>query len=153
MIFPPVETTINKGHGRLEVRAIQTSTLLNNFVRFPYCGQVFKITREVTKLKTGEIYNETVYGITSLTQYKADSLKLLSINRKHWSIENSSHYVRDFTYDEDRSQVRTKKGPQMMSCLRNIAISLLRLVKEKNIAKAVREIAARPYLALRLLGV
>jgi len=45
-------------------------------------------------------------------------------------------------YDEDRHQVRRKKGPQMMACLRNFAISLLRLMQFTNIAKATREFAA-----------
>jgi len=77
---------------------------------------------------------------------------VLSYVRGQWSIENRSHYVRDMAFDEDRGQIRKGKGPQMMACLRNFAISLLRLAKVKNITKALRDLWARPHLALRLLG-
>jgi len=64
--------------------------------------------------------SETVYLITSLKPDKASPEKLLKINREHWGIENKSHYVRDVTYDEDRSQIRSKNGPRMMAILRNL---------------------------------
>lgn len=152
-IFPPPHQTTEKGHGRLEVRTLQSSTLLNEYLDFPHCGQVFRIIREREELSTGKTSTETVYGITSLSPEKADTRKLLALSRGHWSIENRSHYVRDMLYDEDRHQVRKKKGPHMMACLRNFAISLLRLMKFTNIAKATREIAARSHLALRILGI
>ena len=84
---------------------------------------------------------------------RADAARLLRLNRGHWSIENRSHYVRDFTYDEDRSQVRTANGPNSMASLRNFAISLLRLSGINTIASKLREIAARPHLAFKLIGV
>lgn len=96
---------------------------------------------------------ETAFGLTSLTVDKADSEKVLSYVRGQWSIENRSHYVRDMAFDEDRGQIRTGKGPQMMACLRNFAIGLLRLTGVKNISKALRELWAKPHLILRLLGV
>jgi len=95
---------------------------------------------------------ETVFGITSLTVDKANSEKVLSYVRGQWSIENRSHYVRDMAFDEDRAQIRKGKGPQMMACLRNFAVSLLRLAKVQNISKALRDLWAKPHLALKLLG-
>jgi hypothetical protein len=147
-----VHETVNKGHGRLETRRIQTSTALNDYVDFPYCGQVFRLERERLFLKTGKVERETVYGITSLTPDRADPASLLVLNRGHWSIENRSHYVRDMAYDEDRQQVRRHHGPQVMATLRNFAISLLRLAGVKNITKALRTCARSTRLALHLLG-
>jgi len=60
--------------------------------------------------------------------------------------------VRDVTFDEDRSQVRKGSGPQMLACLRNLAVNLLRLAGATNIAAASRAVADRPRLALRLIG-
>ncbi len=101
--FFPQHQTIDKGHGRLEVRTLRSSTLLNNYLDFPHCGQVFKIVRERTQLTTGTTSTETVYGITSLTPEQADPKRfLLALSREHWSIENRSQYVRDMVYDEDR---------------------------------------------------
>ncbi len=144
--------TVDKGHGRVETRSIQTSTVLNGYLDFPHCGQVFRLERERIFLKTGEVERETVHGITSLTPDRADRVRLLSLNRGHWSIENRSHYVRDMAYDEDRQQVRKKNGPQVMAALRNFAINILRFAGFKNITSALRTCARAPRLALHLLG-
>ena len=152
-LFPPEAETIEKAHGRLEIRKICTSTELNGFVRFPHCGQVAHIERYSENIKSGKIHQETAYLITSLSPAKADPARLLSLIRGHWGIENKSHYVRDVTFDEDRSQIRKKSGPRVMATLRNFVISILRLVGHQNIARALRDIAAKPHLALNLIGI
>lgn len=94
-----------------------------------------------------------VYLITSLPQEKADAQRLLRLNRGHWEIENRVHWVRDVNFDEDRSQIRTGAGPRVMATLRNLAISLLRLRNpSRSIAEALRDLAARPHLALAMVG-
>lgn len=97
--------------------------------------------------------NETVYGITSLTTYQANPADVLAFNRGHWGIENREHYVRDVTFDEDRSQVRTGSSPQIMAAMRNIAISLLRLAGWTNIKQATEKMSRRLDQVLTLLGV
>jgi len=69
----------------------------------------------------------------------------------HWHIENQLHWVRDVTYDEDRSQIRTNHCPQVMASLRNLAISALRLAGHTNIAHANRHHANRPERPITLL--
>ena len=64
--------------------------------------------------------------------------------RGHWGIETRLHYVRDWTYDEDRSQVRTKQGPRVMATLRNTAMGLLRYLKLPNISRAVKHLDHHP---------
>lgn len=95
---------------------------------------------------------EVVCGITSLDESKATPERLLALNRGHWCIENRLHWVRDVTFDEDRSQVRTKAAPRVMATLRNLAISLLRLRDCVNIAEALRLYAAKPHLTLQVIG-
>lgn len=46
--------------------------------------------------------------------------------------------MRDVTFDEDRSQVRTGSAPQVMATIRNLAISIHRLDGATNIARATR---------------
>jgi len=152
MIFPPEYVDIEKGHGRIEIRKIQTSTMLNNYVEFPYVEQVYRIER-ITYNLDGELRRqEVVYGITSLSPDVAGAERLLNLNRGHWCIENRLHWVRDVTFDEDRSKVRTGEGPRTMATLRNLAISLLRLHGIKNIAQALRSFARNPEKAVQLLG-
>ncbi|MGF3501311.1 MAG: ISAs1 family transposase [Candidatus Bathyarchaeia archaeon] len=151
-IFPPKYVTTEKGHGRIEIRKIQTSTALNDYVSFPYTAQVCRIERIVYDLKGKLMREEVVYGITSLSQEKADAKRLLNLNRGHWSIENRLHWVRDVTFNEDRSQIRTKEGPRVMATLRNLVISLFRLHNVNNIAQALRACSRRPECALQYIG-
>jgi hypothetical protein len=157
VIFPPPTITRECGHGRIEIRKIQTSTVLNDYVQFPHVGQVFRVERTRFDL-SGKPHSqdgptEVIFGITSLTPQKADAKRLLALNRGHWEIENSLHWVRDETFGEDRSQVRTKAGPRMLATLRNCAISLLRLAGFDNIAVGLRDAAwSGPESVLNLLG-
>ena len=68
----------------------------------------------------------------------ADARRLLSLSRGHWGIENRLHWVRDVTFDEDRSQVRTGAAPQVLAGLRNLVISLVRRAGHSNVAAALR---------------
>lgn len=143
---------MEKGHGRIETRRIWCSTELKGYIDFPCHGQVVQVERLTTNLKGQKSRYEMAFGITSLNPEKATPEKLLQINRGQWSIENSLHYVRDVTFDEDRCRIRTKSAPRLMATLRNLALSLLNLTNHSNIAKALRLYAAKPHLTLRLVG-
>lgn len=151
--FPPQAQTLGKHHGRLEERRIWTSTQLNDYVAFPFVGQVARLERRRRDLKSGKVCEEVVYLITSLKPEHASAKRLLELNRGHWEIENRWHWVRDVTFGEDHSQVRTGSGPRMMATLRNLAISLVRLAHPARwVAGALRDMAARPHLALAMLN-
>jgi predicted transposase YbfD/YdcC len=106
----------------------------------------------VTEKRTGKTRREVAHAITSLGRERATARQLLEVWRAHWHIENRLHWVRDVSFDEDRSQVRTGHVPQVMATLRNIAISLLRISGASNIAAACRRYAAQPALALAAVG-
>jgi hypothetical protein len=151
--FPLSAETLDKGHGRLEHRRLSVSSALNDYLDFPHAGQVGRLQRHVTELKSGRQYTETVFLITDLNPEQASPERLLALARGHWGIENRSHYVRDVTFDEDRSTVRRHRGPAAMAALRNFAISLLRLAGVTNIARATRALAGQPRSALAMLGI
>lgn len=140
------------GHGRIERRELVCSGVLAGRHSFPGLGQIFRLERERQEKKTGKREVEVVHGITSLTSIQAGPRRLLRLARGHWQIENRSHYVRDVTYGEDRSQVRDGTVAQVLAALRNVAIGRLRLAGHANIAAATRYYAARPQEALTLLG-
>ena len=81
---------------------------------------------------------EVVYLITSAHARIAGPDTLAAWILQHWQIENRLHHVRDVTYDEDRSQVRTGNAPRIMATLRTLAITLLRHARWDNIAEATR---------------
>ncbi len=145
--------TVDVGHGRIETRNLTTSEALVGYSDWPGMAQVFEIGRHVILKKTGQERVEVVYGVTSLRSEQADPGRLLGLVRGHWHIENKSHWVRDVTFDEDRSQVRSGNIPQLMAALRNTAIGLLRWSGHTNIAKACRHMAAQPAKALALVGI
>jgi predicted transposase YbfD/YdcC len=134
------------------VRRIWTSTELNGYVDFPHCRQVARIERITTLVRTGKTRQEQIAVITSLAPEQASPAEVLERVRSHWSIENRSHWVRDVTFDEDRSQVRTDQGPRMMAILRNLAIAIIRLLGFDYLPKGLRYFAQRPRLALNALG-
>jgi len=150
---PQMAESLDSGHGRIEQRQIITTSVLADCAVWPGLDQVFKIERRILEVKRGKARQEEVYGITSLSRERAAAEVVLGINREHWSIENKSHWVRDVTYDEDRSQVRKGSLPQVLAALRNTAIGLLRWSGESNIAAACRRLAAQPGAALALMGI
>jgi len=137
----------------VEVRSIWTSSALRDYLDFPYAAQVFALRREVTEIVSQKCRSETVYGLSSLPPTRATPARLLRLSRGHWTIENRLHWVRDVTFDEDRSRVRTGAGAQVMATLRNLAISLLRLAGAQYIAPALRRCARSDSLPLRMIGV
>ena len=146
-------TTVDLGHGRIEQRGLQTSNVLAGYSDWPGLAQVFRLERQVIVKKTGEVREEVVAGVTSLAPERADAARLLALIRGQWHIENQSHWVRDVTFDEDRSQVRCGNIPQVMAALRNTVIGLMRWAGHTNIAAACRRFAAQPRAALHLIGI
>lgn len=128
------------------------STDVVGYCDWPGLAQVLQLERLITRKDTGKVTREVVYTVTSLPPERASANVLLNLWRQHWSIENKLHSVRDVTFDEDRSPVRTAQIPHALAALRNAAISLLRLMGAHNIAAQCRLIAARPQLAFAALG-
>jgi predicted transposase YbfD/YdcC len=145
--------TVDLGHGRLEQRNLTTSEALVGYSDWPGLAQAFELGRHVVFPKTGKERVEVVYGVTSLRPEQATPERLLALVRGQWQIENKSHWVRDVTFDEDRSQVRCGNIPQVMAALRNTTIGLLRWAGHTNIAAACRRLAAQPVQALALIGI
>jgi predicted transposase YbfD/YdcC len=145
--------TVDIGHGRIEQRNITTSEALVGYSDWPGLAQVFELGRHVILQKTGQERAEVVYGVTSLSPERATPERVLALVRGHWQIENKSHWVRDVTFDEDRSQVRCGNIPHVMAALRNTTIGLLRWAGHTNIAAACRRLAAQPTQALALIGI
>ena len=136
----------------MEVRSIWTSTELCGYLDFPYAAQVFTLRREVTETVSQKYRTETVHGLSRLPTQRATPARLLALSRGHWTIENRLRWVRDVTFDEDRSRVRTGAGAQVMASLRILAMSLLRLAGARYIAPALRHCTRSDPQTLRLIG-
>jgi predicted transposase YbfD/YdcC len=144
----PAHTYAEKGHGRRVRRTIKVLAA-PAWVTFTGAAQVAQIRRTVTRRGTKTV--EVVYIITSADHRAAPPRVLAAWVQGHWGIENRIHWVRDVDYDEDRCQIRTGNGPQVMATLRNTAISLHRLAGATNIAEALRHHARQPDRAINLV--
>lgn len=144
----PARRVASKGHGRRATRTIKVVTA-PAWIEFAGAVQVAQLRRTVTR--KGKKTVEVVYLITSADARAASPATLAAWVQGHWGIENRLHWVRDVTFDEDRSQVRTGAAPQVMATLRNLDISLLRLAGWTNIAHALRHHAADNHRPLALL--
>ena len=127
-------------HGRLETRKIWTTTELNDYLDFPHVGQAFLVERHCTDKKTGATSREIAYGLTSRTPEQANPQRVLQVNRGHWTIENSCHYILDWNYDEDRSRIRTGYGPENITRLRRFAIGVIKSQGARSVAQKMRQL-------------
>ena len=136
---PDFEEPSTLAHGRIEQRAVWTTTALNEYVNFPSVGQVFMIRRTRHHKATGKTSIEIAYGVTSHTPACANPEKLLTLNRGHWCIENTAHHCLDWSWDEDRSRIRTGYGPENTTRLRRFAISLIK-ARGLEVAQTLRRL-------------
>jgi predicted transposase YbfD/YdcC len=147
---PIMHTSADRAHGRIEQRSIKVVTVAIGIV-FPHARQAIQITRKTRLLRSKKWSTEIAYAVTSLTAEQTTAAELAGWVRSHWRIENHLHWIRDVTFDEDRSQIRTGNGPRVMASLRNLAISALRLNGATNIAQALRHHAWNPLRPVKLL--
>lgn len=117
--------SLNKGHGRIEQRTLTVSSQLKDFLDWPYLEQVFKLERRFTFTRTGEVQQQVVYGITSLSRDQIATHALLQMTRSYWGIENGLHYRRDVTLREDHTRMTKSNAARIMACINNLVLSLL----------------------------
>jgi predicted transposase YbfD/YdcC len=148
-------TKVEKGHGRLEKRTLESSPAmreyLQEYLRWPGAEQVMRRTCQRVILSSGEIREEVKYGVTSLRWEQADAHELERLWRGHWTIENRVHHVRDATMGEDANQMRVGNAPQVLAALRNAVLNLIRSQGWTNIADALRHYGAFVHRAFALV--
>jgi predicted transposase YbfD/YdcC len=141
-------------HGRLESRAIWTTTRLNEYLNFPHVGQAFLIERQRIEKKTGKHSTDIVYGLTDHTPESADAARLLAFNRDHWGVE-AHHYILDWNWDEDRCTIRTGYGPENITRLRRFATGLIKSKSRDSVCATIDKLARnvrRVFDYLRMTG-
>lgn len=136
--IPVASRSTDRGHGRRATRSIKVidTPTLPGWPEFPGVAQIAQMRRTTTR--AGKKHVEVVYIITSAKHPATPPAVLAAWAQGHWHIEDRLHYIRDFTFDEDRSQVRTANAPHVMATLRNTAIGILRLAGWENIAAGLR---------------
>jgi predicted transposase YbfD/YdcC len=111
---PVLDRTRDRGHGRIEVRTLKVVSV--HQFGLPHAAQVLQVTRTTRDLHDHprRCTTVTVYAITSLTHAQVSPARLADLIRGHWAIE-ALHHVRDTTFAEDGSQVRTGAALSVMA--------------------------------------
>jgi predicted transposase YbfD/YdcC len=120
---------------------------------FPHASQVLQVTRKTRDLHSRRWRTVVVYAVASLAHAQASPARLADLLGGHWSIEDGLHWVRDVTFTEDASQVRSGTAQQVMACLRNLAIGVLCRAGPTNLAAALRFHSRDPHRPLATLGI
>ena len=122
---------------------------LSGLVNWPGITHVAELTR--TRTEKGKTTVEVVYLISILPSGQPAPQHLLELSRGDFRIENSLHYVRDVTFGEDRSRLRTGHSPQILAACRNLAITLIHRSGSSHIAASRRFFSYHPRRAFDLL--
>jgi predicted transposase YbfD/YdcC len=147
---PVLDRTRDRAHGRVEIRTLKAVTV--GGFGFPHAAQVIQVTRKTRDLAGRRWTTTVVYAVTSLAHAQASPARLADWIRGHWGIE-ALHHLRDTTFAEDASQVRTGTAPRAMASLRNLAIAILHARGDRNLAAALRRNARDATRVLPLLGI
>ncbi len=118
--------TIDKGHGRIEVRRYWTIsdpefiTFLNSKGKWAGLQSIGMV--ESQRTLAGRVSIEVRYYISSLP---GEAVQLATAVRTHWEIENKVHWVLDIAFREDLSRVRHGFAAENFAVLRHTALNLL----------------------------
>ena len=128
--------TVNKGHGRIEIRecwTISDPDILCHLRGYENWTKLTTVSRIRSQRWIGEEKScEDRYHIASITGAKP----VLGAVRSHWGIENNLHWTLDMSFDEDRSRVRKGYGAENVAVLRHIALNLLK--QEKSSKRSIK---------------
>lgn len=135
-----VDTSVEKGHGRIETRKCEMINMLDLFdVKEKWAGlkSLARITaqREIRDTVTTEI---RLY-ISSL---EADAKEFNSYIRQHWAVENSLHWTLDVTFREDAQRKRNGKAAQNFALVQKIALNLLKKEESKRMSLKNKRLVA-----------
>jgi predicted transposase YbfD/YdcC len=115
-------------------------------------AQAIRLTRRIRPLRGQKKWRTiTIYAITSVDARQAAPAQFAQWIRGHWQIE-VQHRIRDLSYGEDASQIRTGSGPQVMAALRNLGIGIPKMAGHASIAGACRHHARDATRTLATLG-
>jgi predicted transposase YbfD/YdcC len=138
------ETSIEKGHGRIETRIYTASSVVDwiNAER-SYPGQPrFKGIKTIVK-----IVNCTEYADHStfdtrhyISSAPCDIKRIAKCARGHWGVE-SFHWLLDVAFADDLSRYRSGYGAKNMAIVRRFALNLVRAIKTKGSVKLRRKTA------------
>jgi predicted transposase YbfD/YdcC len=145
--------TVEKDHGRLEIRRYYQSEQLGWFAdQLKWEGLRSVGMVESLREVDGKTTVERRYYLASLPLGVETFARAV---RSHWGVENKVHWIMDVCFREDHSRARAGFAAENLATLRRLALNLLKREKTKKRGIRGKQLNAgwdHAYL-LRLLGV
>lgn len=118
----PIHETVDKGHGRIEIRRCCLSAQIDWLEQKPeWKGLAAVGCVESTRIIGDKTTVETRYYLCSFTNL----VRFAQSVRQHWSIENQPHWVLDVQFGEDSNRTRKDHAPENLGLIRRVALNLL----------------------------
>ena len=133
--------TIEKGHGRLEIRR---HWLLGEVEHLVDADQWLGLKR-VGLIESERRLPEQAPTLTQryyLTSLDGGVERFAQATRSHWGLENSLHWCLDVAFHEDDCRIRTGYAPQNMVVLRHLALNLLTQESSTKVGKKAKRLKA-----------
>jgi predicted transposase YbfD/YdcC len=119
----PVQETVEKDHGRIEIRRYALSRQIDWLDAKPHWAGLQALGRvESIRIIGDQISTEHRYFLCSLT----DPERFAASVRGHWGIENQQHWVLDVQFGEDACRTRNDHSAENLALIRRIALNVLR---------------------------
>jgi predicted transposase YbfD/YdcC len=122
------DTTVTSGHSRHETRTADVFSATRAVAGTEWQSlikTIVRVTRHVLHrdAKTG-LWSSTAEVAYYVANSPASACLAATAVRCHWRVENTLHYTRDVTFQEDQSRIRHKPG--VFARLRSFAYNILR---------------------------
>jgi predicted transposase YbfD/YdcC len=150
--------TVEKGHGRLEIRTHTVSHEIDwmtpersypGAFRFP---KLVTIAMVESRIERGDKIETERRSYISSRILSAEAFA--EAVRSHWAIENNLHWTLDMTFNEDQSRLRVGHGAKNMAIVRHFALNLVRQAADKRSIKRRRKRASwDPEYLFQILGI
>ena len=119
--------TVEKGHGRIDKR--ECWIIQDNLSGIRRSEQwkklngiaVIRSTRTTAEEETSTAYRYYIFSHENMT-----AQAFLTLQRRHWAIENNLHWVLDMTFGEDNLHARVEHIAIVLNMLRKLVLQLLK---------------------------
>ena len=147
-----VHQTTETGHGRTDERACQVLGIPKDHPQRAKWKDLKTLAAVTSRRRVGD--KETWETRLSVSSHPPRAKLLATAIRRHWSIENSQHWVLDVAFGEDSRRQQDRNGAANLAAVRRLAISLLRQEKTNTRGAKNKRLhcALDPFYLLKVLN-
>jgi len=137
-----------RNKGRLEKRMVKVYAASKPVQRDWDSAKTIIYVKRIRKVKDKRSKVTHAYYLSSVSKSASEFLKGI---RAHWGIENRLHYIKDVSFNEDSSKIKSGNSAGIFSLIRNLAINIARLNNAKGVKSFIRQCAGNLKLIMSFL--